>query len=508
MKGTDDLFLLIKSLTRTEKRYFKLATKGSSNENEFNYLILFDIIDKQKDYDENKVIVAFFKNREIKNFPNDKKHLYSLILKSLNKYHSTISKENELNELLNSAQILNKKQLPEQCNKLLNKLTLFAEKHELYTGLIKIGELRSEIIVQKANSSNVMREEFDSIRHYSNLAIEKLTTENKFNNLFTQLLEKIRKDGETLRHPSEKKWFIDFSTNPLLENENQASTLKSKSIFYFINGTINYIIGNLEKAIHYYQKDIEHLEKESENTLIDPSLYSAKISNICLIFLKKKDYISLALYREKLKNTTTNFPMEKSKLFYRYYDLLLKQYVLTGDFIKAIEIYKSIEEEMKEHVNNIHKSRIISFNYSIAYSYLAISNFKEAKIWVNKLLDEKTNYRNDLLCFTRVLDCIIQLETGNENSLESSLRATSYFIKKSDKIYQFEILFLKFFTKILKEINSTKRIELMMAFKNELNLLKENPYESEFLDYFDMISWLESKITGVSFIEIIKNKNR
>jgi hypothetical protein len=507
MKNTDDLFLLIKSLTRTEKRYFKLSTKGNSSENEFNYLNLFNIIDKQNNYDETKVIISYFKNREIKNFPNEKRHLYNLILKSLNKYHSTITKENELNELLNSAQILNKKQLQEQCNKLLNKLTLFAEKHELYTGLIKIGELRSEIIVQKANSSINMKEEFESIRHYSNLAIERLIIENKFNILFTQLLEKIRKDGEVLRHPSEKKWFINFMSNPLLENEDQASTFKSKSIFYFINGTTNYIIGNIDKAVHFYKKDIEHLEKESENTTVDPSLYSAKISNLCLVFLKKKDYNSLAYYREKLKNTVTHFPMEKSKLFYRYYDLLIKQHVLSGDFILAIETYKSIEEEMREHINNIHKSRIISFNYSIAYSYLALSNFKEAKIWVNKLLDEKTNYRNDLLCISRILDCIIQLEIGNENSLVSSLRATSYFMKKSDKIYQFEVLFLKFFTKILKETIPSKRTELMMAFKNELSLLKENPYETEFLNYFDLISWLESKITGVSFVEIIKNKN-
>lgn len=506
MKGSDELFLLIKSLTRTEKRYFKLFAKGNSNENEYNYLNLFDIIDKQTSYNEHKVIVDYFKNKEVKNFPNEKKHLYSLILKSLNKYHSTISKENELNELLNSAQILNKKQLPEQCNKLLGKLTLFAEKHELYAGLIKISELRSELIRQKANSSIDMKEEFDKIRFYSTFAIEKLTIENSYNELFTILLEKIRKDGEILRHTSEIQWYIDFKSNPLLEDIKNANTLKSKSIFYFINGTIYYIVGNLEKAYYYYERDIEHLESESKNSSIESSLYSAKISNMCSICLKKRDYKSLAFYLEKLKNCPAHFPMEKSKLFYRYYDLLLKRHVLTGEFNKAIELYISIKAEMEEHLNIIHKSRIISFNYYMAYSYLGLSDYKVAMVWINKLLDEKTNYRNDLLCFARILNCIVQFEIGDDNSQESSYRATSYFLKKSDKIYQFEELFLKYFSKILKELNPNKKIKWMEDFKIELYPLLENPYESEFQDYFDMISWLESKITGVSFVETIQNR--
>lgn len=506
MKSSDDLFLLIKSLTRTEKRYFKIFTNGNSNGNEFNYLNLFTVIDKQSEYDEKKVITDFFKNREIKNFSNEKKHLYNLILKSLNKYHSTISKENELNEMLNSAQILNKKQLPEQCNKLLDKLTLFAEKHELYAGLITIGELRSELIRQKANSSTDMKEEFDSIRHYSNFAIDRLTIENHYNELFTTILEKIRKDGEVLRHPSEMQWYIDFMANPLLENEKNAKTIKSKSIFYFINGTVYYIIGNLEKAFSFYQKDIEHLEKEEKNTLIEPSLYSAKISNLCIICLKKRDYTSLSFYLEKLKNCPANFPMEKSKLFYRYYDLLIKWHVITGEFDQAIDTYRSIEPEMLEHINITHKSRIISIHYYMAYAYLGKGDFKGAMVWINKLLDEKTNYRNDLLSFSRILNCIIQYEIGNDNSQESIYRATHYFFKKHNKSYRFEELFLKFYSKILKEVNHEKRKKWMIEFKDELAELAHNPFESSFTEYFDMISWLEHQLSGEDFSAIIRRK--
>ena len=48
MKASGDLFTLIKSLTQTEKRYFKLFS--SLQKGDKNYVKLFDAIDRQKTY--------------------------------------------------------------------------------------------------------------------------------------------------------------------------------------------------------------------------------------------------------------------------------------------------------------------------------------------------------------------------------------------------------------------------------------------------------------------------
>lgn len=56
MKPSVELFNLIKSLTKSEKRYFKLTSTLQSGEK--NYLRLFEAIENQKVYDEEEINVS------------------------------------------------------------------------------------------------------------------------------------------------------------------------------------------------------------------------------------------------------------------------------------------------------------------------------------------------------------------------------------------------------------------------------------------------------------------
>ena len=66
MKASDDLFLLAKSLTKQEQRYFKLyATRNISKEKN-NYTLLFDAIKSQNQYDEEGIKASFSDSTFIK----------------------------------------------------------------------------------------------------------------------------------------------------------------------------------------------------------------------------------------------------------------------------------------------------------------------------------------------------------------------------------------------------------------------------------------------------------
>lgn len=87
----DDLFHLIKSLNKSEKRNFKLFMKRVSGSENFIIMQLFDAIDKLKIYDEQIILK---KNNSIKKsqLPNLKAHLSKQLLMSLrmlnNRIHS------------------------------------------------------------------------------------------------------------------------------------------------------------------------------------------------------------------------------------------------------------------------------------------------------------------------------------------------------------------------------------------------------------------------------------
>ena len=56
---TDDLIQLIRSLTRAEKRHFRLFVRRNQSSDEILFLQLFDVMDRHKEYDEGLILRKF-----------------------------------------------------------------------------------------------------------------------------------------------------------------------------------------------------------------------------------------------------------------------------------------------------------------------------------------------------------------------------------------------------------------------------------------------------------------
>jgi len=117
---SDKLFTLIKSMKKSEKRYFKLwviKEKGSQNP---KFLQLFDQIEQQKKYNE-VAIEANAKYLTKGQLSNLKANLYTKILTSLKYYNISSSPDMQTRELIDHAQLLFDRSMYQQCDDLLNK---------------------------------------------------------------------------------------------------------------------------------------------------------------------------------------------------------------------------------------------------------------------------------------------------------------------------------------------------------------------------------------------------
>jgi hypothetical protein len=77
----DNLFLLIKSLTKSEKRQFKLYVGRLDVNTDSKFLNLFNLLDKTNVYDEAAIIKSGIVKKQ--QLANVKAHLYKQILISL-----------------------------------------------------------------------------------------------------------------------------------------------------------------------------------------------------------------------------------------------------------------------------------------------------------------------------------------------------------------------------------------------------------------------------------------
>jgi len=114
---SDSLFQLIKSLKKSEKRYFNLSVSGADNK---KFLTLFQIIDNQKSFNDEDVIkkAPTIKASQLSNL---KSHLYNRILDALRDYNSRTLPNIKIRDMIDHAEILFNKGLYNQCAEVIKK---------------------------------------------------------------------------------------------------------------------------------------------------------------------------------------------------------------------------------------------------------------------------------------------------------------------------------------------------------------------------------------------------
>lgn len=111
--------------------------------------------------------------------------------------------------------------------------------------------------------------------------------------------------------------------------------------------------------------------------------------------------------------------------------------------------------------------------------------------------------REDLLCFSRILNLVAHYEAGLDYDLDRLIKSTYKFLIKMEDLYAVQKEMVAF----LKGLGDIYPHELKSAFKQlyqKLLPFRDHPYERRAFLYLDIISWLKSKIENKSVETIIK----
>src|SRR5690554_7734724 len=82
------LYELIKSLTKSEKRYFKIYASRHTIGEVNNGIRIFDFIDQQEEFDEEALYTHFKGEAFLNQFPITKNRLYEQIISALDAFHA------------------------------------------------------------------------------------------------------------------------------------------------------------------------------------------------------------------------------------------------------------------------------------------------------------------------------------------------------------------------------------------------------------------------------------
>ena len=188
----EDIFHLIKSLEKSEKRNFKLYMKRVSGSEDFIIMQLFDAIDKADTYNEEYILK---KNKNIKKqqLSNLKAHLTKQILASLR----ILNEENNISvwvtEQIHNAHIYYNKGLYIQSLKVLNKAKSVAQNYNLIFNTIQI--LNFEKKIESLHITRSMEDRAEKLANEVNTTNSHILRQGQLSNLSLNLYGWYIKNG-------------------------------------------------------------------------------------------------------------------------------------------------------------------------------------------------------------------------------------------------------------------------------------------------------------------------
>ena len=509
-KPLKDLFNLIKSLTVSEKGYFVKFAKRHIIGEENNYLRLFEAINEQEVYDEDALKDRFKGEKFIKQFTTAKNYLMNMILKSLESYHSEESTSSKIVSLMNQYKILFEKTLFNQAETLLKRAKKLAVETENYTKLIDILRYERSLDYKKIGEPN-FDEYSDSKLVEEKKVLEKLENLAEYNNIYLKISSLFKIVGRPRTEKDLENYNMIFA-DKLMKSEDMAQTVRAKNFFYIINYLYYYCLGDKEKAFEYGEKRLKLIEKHSEKissmkeeyiyALSDAIAFAFNLGKIklCLKYLKLKR--ELALRFESKQSVPTHLDMCVSS-----YSFELYIYSIAGYFKEATETAEEVIKWLDKYHGKINKSEELKVIYAIAYVYFGAGDYAKALFWVNKILNDNSNFRLDYKIFAKIMNLIIHYELGNIDLLEYNIKSVLRYLNNKDKLYKYEHALIKFIKRLpFLDEDSDMSFEFHQL-KNELDRIWKDEYEKKAFDYFDIVSWLESKLSKKKFADVVREKS-
>ena len=505
--ASDSLHKLIHCMTKAEKRYFKVFCSRHIIGDDTFYEILFDAIDRQKEYDETKIIAKFKGKPFVQRFSISKNRLYAAVLKSLDSFHAQGSVLSQLRRQLHTAEILYYKSLYEQSSKILASIRKTAEKHEIHSVLLEVSAWERKI-QEKDNYENLtddddlermQKRDLDLVENIK----KSVSLWNIKSRLFLQLFRfgKARSEEEQLRFQT-----LVEEADALLP----LSGVESQYLYHHIKSAYFFSIGDYFSSDIHLQELLSCFEKNPEIFEEDPTIYLSTISNSIYTGMRtgkqqraKEDYRKLVSFCALLQEQHCNEDL-RIRIFKTLSSTQITMCIQTASFEEAKTFISQIKEGLDLYENQLSRIRLAHIYQGLAVIYFGMEEFKESLKWINKLLNQvDIDKTRDVHCIAQILHMIIHLELGNLDVIPYALRSAERFLSTRKKTFAFEELMLEFLGEVLKKRPQLQGRELYKNLILRLEKLKEDPQEKVVFEHFDFLAWARSKYEGTTYRKIL-----
>ena len=490
MKKQENLFRLIKSLTRTEKRYFKLQFASSGRHK--NYLELFDYIDSQDTYDEKRLKHDFSGRSFLTQLHVAKNYLINLILKCLRSYHSGLSNDARLNSLIHEIEILYAKDLFNLCRDRIAKATKLAEEYEKFNYLHILSGWERKLLLKVEGSFAAQVRINEVLAHESRL-LQALLEQNQLWTLALNVFDYLDSQSDNKDNTSNA-----LMSQNVMQNAEGLSSIHARVLHYYILQTFHYFSGRPNEANAAVDSAIHLLEQNPKRISEDPTSYITALNNKIGVLLNVKDYELIRTTLAKIRAVPEKYQLSKNsaetiKFLLQTYNVELEMYRDTRDTVSGIRLIEKVKSFLRD-LDWIPDEYRLLFHYQFAYLFFLEQDYDQALHWLNRIMmSMSAGGREDILAYAQLLNLIIHYELSNWIVLRYAVDSCRRFLGKKRTLYSYERVLLRFFSK-LSTVHPEKHGRMFEKIYTDLFSGSDYEITANTLDYLDFKSWIRQKI--------------
>ncbi len=498
-KPSNELFLLVQSLSLSEKRYCSLYLTRHSSEPGNRYLRLFEVLKEQPSYDSAAAMEALGYRSQPGHYAVLKKQLYEQLLDALHQFDLFTNPVQQLLRGIHQCHLLLQKGLFAQCEKRIRALSVTAREMNQYEAQLQLQSLK---MMMKARSYYRQVTEADLktwLMDTTNLLSDlNVTMRYRYaGSLVYKMQYEVGGRGKELAARMEKVMAL-----PEFREEKQARTLSALLDYHQVKAL--YYFANLEpeQALGHNEKFLQLLDENPQMRQLHADRYFSVLNNFLIDCLVLKKYPVLEDGLLKLRGLS-KIPAFKrlvnidANVFRLGYLLEMNYMISTGSFKAAYQKLRYLQEGLALHADKIVKHNRLTLQYLSAYTCFALGNYDEALDHLWPILQEKeTAVAEDIQVAARMMQLLCHFEKRDEMLLDSLVKGVRRLLKKDDTA--------AIQRQVLAFINGSLRKQQQPDFgelQKKLEKLAAHPSAAGSLNLFNYLVWSRAHSEGKTFAD-------
>lgn len=509
MARRDDLFDLINTMSKSEKRYFKVVANQYSVGRENKYVVLFDHISKQKEYDEASVKKSLKDEMLRKNFAVEKNYLYNYLLKTITSFHGNKNLNAKASSSLYTIRLLTSKLLFHQSRKLINKTLKFVEKSENHTLHIELLKLKIDVLEEFPDEQEAKNQTYLEIFSVHKIQ-ENVFQYRYYNDLMYDLMYRTFSESEENEIKKTTKEIAKILDHELFSSEEKGLCNEAKIKFNETFAMYYYLKQDFSSAFKFSQRSLEIVNDTPYFKEEKQSDYSSVLNNNIVFagILKKFD---IAIERNKLlKDLMTNEVANRNNVDIFSSTALIDTnfFIQSGEPGKIHDEIDSINYNLKLFGSKVLIPKLYALYFNLMLLYFLNGEFSQAVNWVNKIIhDKEPDTHTHILAYSHLFNLLIHFELKNYDYLEDHLMKSTYkYLSNKEQLTEVIIVLNTLLNELIISTKKTQKSKALTLCLEQLNA-KKCADELEAGRCYEVKLWVESKLNKEDFHLLIKDSN-